>query len=167
MDQFVTNDVQGTFRVDSLASSHPLYVPVQHPDEINEIFDSISYGKVRGHCQSSLRKHNFVTFLISSSGSWQMSCVRVPRFVSDWWQEAHSTLFHRQALVYCESKQLHIYLHSIYGVICFFHKPDSESNALMMLQTSEPVRQVSLVLATDCRFISISILSLVNLVHTY
>ena len=50
MDQFVTNDVQGTFRADSLASSHPLYVPVQHPDEINEIFDSISYGKVRGHC---------------------------------------------------------------------------------------------------------------------
>uniref|UniRef100_A0A2C9M3E9 Uncharacterized protein n=1 Tax=Biomphalaria glabrata TaxID=6526 RepID=A0A2C9M3E9_BIOGL len=30
---------------DGLVSSHPLYVPVNHPDEINEIFDSISYSK--------------------------------------------------------------------------------------------------------------------------
>ena len=30
---------------DSLQSSHPISVPVNHPDEINEIFDSISYGK--------------------------------------------------------------------------------------------------------------------------
>lgn len=27
-------------------SSHPVYVPVNHPDEINEIFDRISYAKV-------------------------------------------------------------------------------------------------------------------------
>jgi aminopeptidase N len=31
--------------LDSLQSSHPISVPVNHPDEINEIFDSISYGK--------------------------------------------------------------------------------------------------------------------------
>ena len=30
---------------DSLQSSHPISVPVGHPDAINEIFDSISYGK--------------------------------------------------------------------------------------------------------------------------
>jgi len=30
---------------DSLHSSHPISVPVNHPDAINEIFDSISYGK--------------------------------------------------------------------------------------------------------------------------
>lgn len=46
MDQFVITDVHSTLRADSLATSHPIYVPVQHPDEINEIFDSISYGKV-------------------------------------------------------------------------------------------------------------------------
>ena len=33
------------FTSDSLQSSHPISVPVNHPDEINEIFDSISYGK--------------------------------------------------------------------------------------------------------------------------
>lgn len=47
MDQFVTIDVHETLKDDSLATSHPIYVPVQHPDEVNEIFDSISYGKVR------------------------------------------------------------------------------------------------------------------------
>lgn len=30
---------------DALQTSHPISVPVNHPDEINEIFDSISYGK--------------------------------------------------------------------------------------------------------------------------
>ena len=32
-------------QIDSLHSSHPISVPVGHPDAINEIFDSISYGK--------------------------------------------------------------------------------------------------------------------------
>ena len=31
---------------DALVTSHPVYVPVNHPDEINEIFDRISYVKV-------------------------------------------------------------------------------------------------------------------------
>jgi tricorn protease interacting factor F2/3 len=30
---------------DSLATTHPIHVPVHHPDEISEIFDEISYGK--------------------------------------------------------------------------------------------------------------------------
>lgn len=34
------------FSLDGLANSHPIKVPVNHPDEINEIFDSISYNKV-------------------------------------------------------------------------------------------------------------------------
>lgn len=46
MDQFVIENIQPTLRSDSLATSHPVYVPVQHPDEIYEIFDLISYGKV-------------------------------------------------------------------------------------------------------------------------
>lgn len=46
MEQFVTYHLQPTLKSDSLATSHPIYVEVQHPDEIGEIFDSISYGKV-------------------------------------------------------------------------------------------------------------------------
>ena len=33
------------FGIDALESSHPISIPVKHPDEINEIFDRISYGK--------------------------------------------------------------------------------------------------------------------------
>ena len=33
------------FRIDALESSHPISIPVKHPDEIQEIFDRISYGK--------------------------------------------------------------------------------------------------------------------------
>ena len=32
-------------RIDALESSHPISIPVKHPDEISEIFDRISYGK--------------------------------------------------------------------------------------------------------------------------
>lgn len=43
--QFV-QAVQGTaLRHDALVTSHPIEVPVNHPDEINEIFDVISYAK--------------------------------------------------------------------------------------------------------------------------
>ncbi|CAH1790157.1 unnamed protein product [Owenia fusiformis] len=45
MEQFVVEDLEDVFKLDGLASSHPLYVPVGHPDEINEIFDRISYAK--------------------------------------------------------------------------------------------------------------------------
>ena len=31
--------------LDSLDSSHAIEIPVNHPDEINEIFDLISYSK--------------------------------------------------------------------------------------------------------------------------
>lgn len=44
-DRFPLESMHGTFRADSLQTSHPISVPVNHPDEINEIFDSISYGK--------------------------------------------------------------------------------------------------------------------------
>jgi len=45
----VVEDLQSVFTIDGLVSSHPVYVPVGHPDEINEIFDRISYAKVRQH----------------------------------------------------------------------------------------------------------------------
>ncbi|KAK4304350.1 hypothetical protein Pmani_023699 [Petrolisthes manimaculis] len=45
MEQFVTIDLQNVFGLDCLESSHPISIPVNHPDEINEIFDRISYSK--------------------------------------------------------------------------------------------------------------------------
>lgn len=45
MDQFLCNEVQSVFILDSLASSHEISVHVHDPDSINEIFDRISYGK--------------------------------------------------------------------------------------------------------------------------
>ena len=33
------------FQIDALESSHPISIEVKHPDEINEIFDRISYAK--------------------------------------------------------------------------------------------------------------------------
>ncbi|RWS23979.1 aminopeptidase N-like protein [Leptotrombidium deliense] len=44
-DQFVVDETQSVFELDCLKSSHPISVKVGHPDEINEIFDRISYGK--------------------------------------------------------------------------------------------------------------------------
>ncbi|KAK3602015.1 hypothetical protein CHS0354_027018 [Potamilus streckersoni] len=43
--QFVTETLHSAFEFDALVTSHPLFAPVQNPDEINEIFDSISYDK--------------------------------------------------------------------------------------------------------------------------
>ena len=39
--------VQNVMAIDDVLTSHPVYVPVSHPNEINEIFDLISYAKVR------------------------------------------------------------------------------------------------------------------------
>lgn len=45
---YVTNDLQSALSLDSLRSSHPIEVPVKRADEINQIFDAISYAK--GSC---------------------------------------------------------------------------------------------------------------------
>lgn len=45
LEQFVTDEVHEVFKLDALDSSHPISVPVYHPDEISEIFDRISYAK--------------------------------------------------------------------------------------------------------------------------
>ncbi|GLG93863.1 Aminopeptidase, partial [Gryllus bimaculatus] len=45
LEQFVSYDLQNVFALDALESSHPISIAVGHPDEINEIFDRISYGK--------------------------------------------------------------------------------------------------------------------------
>lgn len=43
--QFVTDARGSALHLDSLHNSHPIEVPVNHPSEIEEIFDDISYSK--------------------------------------------------------------------------------------------------------------------------
>lgn len=45
IEQFVVDDLQNVFLLDVYKSSHPISVEVNHPNEIDEIFDSISYEK--------------------------------------------------------------------------------------------------------------------------
>ncbi|KAF1836744.1 hypothetical protein BDW02DRAFT_566686 [Decorospora gaudefroyi] len=42
---YVTDNLAGALSLDSLRSSHPIEVPVKRTDEINQIFDAISYSK--------------------------------------------------------------------------------------------------------------------------
>lgn len=46
MEQFVTEDAQPVMITDAGRASHPIVVDVTNPDQINEVFDSISYSKV-------------------------------------------------------------------------------------------------------------------------
>lgn len=43
--EFVVDDCQAGLTLDCLRSSHPIEVPVKNPEEIGQIFDSISYSK--------------------------------------------------------------------------------------------------------------------------
>lgn len=45
---YVTGDLQSALSLDSLRSSHPIEVPVKRAEEVNQIFDAISYSK--GSC---------------------------------------------------------------------------------------------------------------------
>ena len=47
-ESYVTDTLAGALSLDSLRSSHPIEVPVKRADEINQIFDAISYSK--GSC---------------------------------------------------------------------------------------------------------------------
>lgn len=47
-DKYVTDNLQSALRLDGLRSSHPIEVPVQTAEDINQIFDAISYSK--GSC---------------------------------------------------------------------------------------------------------------------
>ena len=43
--QFVTDTLLSALDLDSMENSHPIEVEVGHPDEVDEIFDNISYNK--------------------------------------------------------------------------------------------------------------------------
>lgn len=43
--QFSTNELGVALRLDALLHTHPIEIPVHHPNEIGEIFDEVSYSK--------------------------------------------------------------------------------------------------------------------------
>lgn len=43
--QFISDEQQAALRLDALDNTHPIEVPIPHPDEIRTIFDTISYAK--------------------------------------------------------------------------------------------------------------------------
>ncbi|XP_060526667.1 aminopeptidase N [Cylas formicarius] len=45
LDLFLVSELHESFTLDSLKSSHPISVKVYNPDEVNDIFDRISYSK--------------------------------------------------------------------------------------------------------------------------
>ena len=63
LDRFVLESVQPAMGYDSLSSSHPISIPVNHPNEISEIFDTISYLKV------GVKNRTFFTHLQLQGGS--------------------------------------------------------------------------------------------------
>ena len=42
-DQFVTDHLTRALKLDGLQSSHPIQVPIQHAEEVEQVFDAISY----------------------------------------------------------------------------------------------------------------------------
>lgn len=44
-DQFASGALQTALRLDSLLSSHPIQVPIAHAEEVEQVFDGISYCK--------------------------------------------------------------------------------------------------------------------------
>ncbi len=44
-EQFATDDQEGALRLDALRTSHPIEVPIKHAEEVEQVFDAISYCK--------------------------------------------------------------------------------------------------------------------------
>ncbi len=44
-DQFTTDDQKGALHLDALRTSHPIEVPIKHAEEVEQVFDAISYCK--------------------------------------------------------------------------------------------------------------------------
>jgi puromycin-sensitive aminopeptidase len=44
-DQFTTGHLTAALRLDALKSSHPIQVPIHHAEEVDQVFDAISYCK--------------------------------------------------------------------------------------------------------------------------
>ncbi|HEX3568297.1 MAG TPA: M1 family metallopeptidase [Candidatus Saccharimonadales bacterium] len=56
MMQYIVDEQQSGMKLDALANTHPVAVPIKHPDEIRTIFDAISYNK-GGSCLLMLMQY--------------------------------------------------------------------------------------------------------------
>ncbi|XP_039289965.1 aminopeptidase N isoform X2 [Nilaparvata lugens] len=94
LEQFVTEDLQNVFLLDAYKSSHPISVNVNHPNEIDDIFDSISYEKGAAVIRMM---DNFLTTEVFKSGLTKYLEERAYQSATqdDLWQaltdEAHRT----------------------------------------------------------------------------
>lgn len=85
-DLIVLNDVHRVFAIDALTSSHPLSSKeddIQQPAQISELFDAISYSKVRRTHVPRL-SHHLCTF---SNGVSFFQGAAVLRMLSDFLTE--------------------------------------------------------------------------------
>lgn len=64
-DLFVVNELHQVFALDALTTSHRISIEVSNPDQINEIFDSISYSKGASIIRSM---ENFLTIGVFKRG---------------------------------------------------------------------------------------------------
>ena len=77
LDQFFGSDLSSALDLDSLNESHPILQEVASPDEINSLFDTISYSKVRGKGEREREKEEGREGFISCS----LSCREPVSFV--------------------------------------------------------------------------------------
>jgi len=104
-EQFVTDHAAAALRLDSLRSSHPIQVPIHHAEEVEQVFDAISYCKggcvVRmiravigiGHFQKGLSnymdEHKFGnTETYDLWLAWEsVSCLPVKEMMASWTEQ--------------------------------------------------------------------------------
>lgn len=67
MDQFIIAALIPALQLDSLSNSHPVSVTVQDPGEIGELFDTISYSKVRSPVSGQGNEWFFIKFSLSEA----------------------------------------------------------------------------------------------------
>ena len=63
--QFLTSDLHRVMNLDATINSHPIVQAVDHPDQITEIFDAISYSKGKG---------SFTNYVDKRRGHTGISC---------------------------------------------------------------------------------------------
>ena len=71
-DQFVIDDLLYAMNLDSLTNSHPISIPVHNPNQINELFDRISYSKVNNISRVATARDKYLeNEIFSRSGKSQ------------------------------------------------------------------------------------------------
>ena len=84
----MAHTLQTALSSDSMVNTHPISVPVNNPSQITEIFDSISYDKVRppakslsANTKSCLEIERYPTFrnVARLARQWNLSCKSTKR----------------------------------------------------------------------------------------